>query len=264
MDSPEIRAVDDMAAQLGLRRVGWIFTDLEPDASGLAKYKRYIQPGDEESYVISGEEIINAALLQAQFPNPVPTRFSKKGHHGSKFTTVVVTGDENHQIVPRAYQASTQAMHLARGVYVCMYVGVCMCMCVGVWVWMGVSTFSPTHSLLLLYVWFLLLFFCCCCFELLQTTFCGRATRRRSWLCGLRPRTCLCQRSSSHNATSTTTRSSTRQTRCFPSHTSPSISLLVEGCVCVCVCVCLCLCACLCVCLYVPVCVCVCLLSSST
>lgn len=114
MDSPEIRAVDDMAAQLGLRRVGWIFTDLEPDASGLAKYKRYIQPGDEESYVISGEEIINAALLQAQFPNPVPTRFSKKGHHGSKFTTVVVTGDENHQIVPRAYQASTQAMHLAR------------------------------------------------------------------------------------------------------------------------------------------------------
>ncbi|EGD80460.1 hypothetical protein PTSG_11104 [Salpingoeca rosetta] len=114
LESPQIQQVDQMAKQLGLKRVGWIFTDLEPDANGLAKYKRYIQPGDEDSYVISAEEILNAAMFQNQHPNPVPPRFSTTGVHGSKFTTVVVSGDSEHQIVPRAYQASTQAMNLVR------------------------------------------------------------------------------------------------------------------------------------------------------
>lgn len=52
---------------------------------------------------------------QNQFPNPVPRKFSKKGVHGSKFTTVVVTGDQEQSIAPLAYQATTQAMHLMRG-----------------------------------------------------------------------------------------------------------------------------------------------------
>jgi nuclear protein localization family protein 4 len=44
LDDPDEALVDDMAAQLGLRRVGWIFTDLETESpqAGTVKHKRFV------------------------------------------------------------------------------------------------------------------------------------------------------------------------------------------------------------------------------
>ncbi|CAG2055216.1 unnamed protein product, partial [Timema podura] len=78
--------VDQLALQLGLHRVGWIFTDLVADdvTKGTVKHVRNI-----ESHFLSAEECIMAGHFQNQHPNPC--RFSPVGSFGSKFVTVCVT-----------------------------------------------------------------------------------------------------------------------------------------------------------------------------
>ena len=85
-------SVNQLAARLGLRPVGWIFTDLVPldTSTGTVKHFR----GNVNSHFLSAEECILAADLQAQHPNPC--RLSPEGHFGSKFVTVVVTGSSIH------------------------------------------------------------------------------------------------------------------------------------------------------------------------
>lgn len=98
--------VDSVATKLGLQCVGWIFTDLVQDkATGLQKNIRNIN-----SHFLSAEECIMAANFQNNHPNPC--RLSSEGHFGSKFGTVVITGDANNQIMPEAYQVSNQCMAL--------------------------------------------------------------------------------------------------------------------------------------------------------
>lgn len=82
-------SVNRIAERLGLRPVGWIFTDLVPlDVStGTVKHFR----GNVNSHFLSAEECIMAASFQARFPNVC--RLAKEGHFGSKFVTVVITGD---------------------------------------------------------------------------------------------------------------------------------------------------------------------------
>ena len=58
----------------------------------------------QDSYFLSAEECINAAHLQNKYPNPC--RWSSDGEYGSKFVTVVVTGDKENQIHFEAYQVS--------------------------------------------------------------------------------------------------------------------------------------------------------------
>ncbi|XP_063240534.1 LOW QUALITY PROTEIN: nuclear protein localization protein 4 homolog [Bacillus rossius redtenbacheri] len=101
--------VDDLARQLGLRRVGWIFTDLVADdvKKGTVKYERSI-----ESHFLSAEECITAGHFQNQHPNPC--RFSPVGFFGSKFVTVCVTGDQSNQVHMEGYQVSNQCMALVR------------------------------------------------------------------------------------------------------------------------------------------------------
>ncbi|XP_073976904.1 nuclear protein localization 4 isoform X2 [Rhodnius prolixus] len=101
--------VDEIAHQLGLTRVGWIFTDLIADNTqkGTVKHIRGI-----ESHFLSAQECIMAGYLQNQHPNPC--KFSPTGYFGSKFTTVCVTGDSKNQVHMEGYAVSAQCMSLVR------------------------------------------------------------------------------------------------------------------------------------------------------
>jgi len=110
LDDEAIDVVEGIAANLGLRRVGWIFTDLVAQdlKKGTVKHFR----GNISSHFLSSEECIMAADFQTQYPNPC--KLSPEGHFGSKFVTVVVTGDDSNQIHFEGYQVSNQCMALVR------------------------------------------------------------------------------------------------------------------------------------------------------
>lgn len=88
--TPDERAeeIDELAAKLGLRKVGWIFTDLIADnaASGTVKHIRGI-----DTHFLTAQECIMAGHLQNQHPNVC--KHSSNGYFGSKFVTVCVTGE---------------------------------------------------------------------------------------------------------------------------------------------------------------------------
>ena len=91
----------EIADRLGLQRVGWIVTDLDPDKDGLVKNIR-----NGETHFVSAEECIIAGRLQAAHPNPC--RLAPSGEFGSKFVTIIVTGKDDGQIDFRGYQVSNQ------------------------------------------------------------------------------------------------------------------------------------------------------------
>lgn len=82
------KEVDDLAAVLGLKKVGWIFTDLISDdaAAGTVKPVRGI-----ETHFLTAQECILAAQLQNQHKNVC--KYATNGSFGSKFVTVCVTGE---------------------------------------------------------------------------------------------------------------------------------------------------------------------------
>lgn len=104
-----IALVDDISRKLCIRRVGWIFTDLMPEdlKKGTVRYTRH-----EKSYYLSAQECITAAVMQNIHPSPC--RLSPLGVFGSKFVTVVVTGDKQNQVHMEGYQVSNQCMALVR------------------------------------------------------------------------------------------------------------------------------------------------------
>ncbi|EFA08302.2 Nuclear protein localization protein 4 homolog-like Protein [Tribolium castaneum] len=106
-DKEEI--VEELAQNLGLRRVGWIFTDLIPEdvQKGTVKHLRHIN-----SHFLSAEECIMAGHFQNMYPNPC--RFASGGYFGSKIVTVCVTGDKTNQVHMEGYQVSNQCMALVR------------------------------------------------------------------------------------------------------------------------------------------------------
>ncbi|KAL5019419.1 hypothetical protein ScPMuIL_005141 [Solemya velum] len=110
LEDPLQSQVNHVAQQLGVFPVGWIFTDLvaEDLSKGTVKNLR----GNISSHFLSAEECIMAADFQNKYPNPC--KLSPVGHFGSKFVTVVVTGDSNNQIHFDGYQVSDQCMALCR------------------------------------------------------------------------------------------------------------------------------------------------------
>lgn len=80
--------VDEIAQALGLRKIGWIFTDLvsEDSAAGTVKHLRGIN-----THFLTARECIMAGHLQNKHPNP--SKYASKGAFGSKFVTVCVTGE---------------------------------------------------------------------------------------------------------------------------------------------------------------------------
>ncbi|XP_002157402.1 nuclear protein localization protein 4 homolog isoform X1 [Hydra vulgaris] len=101
--------VEILASYMGLRRVGWIFTDLLPDEenSGLVKHLRH-----SKSHFLSAQECITAAHFQNKYPNSC--RDSSAGKFGSKFVTVSVSGHEDKHIHYDGWQVSNQCMALVR------------------------------------------------------------------------------------------------------------------------------------------------------
>ena len=99
--------VEEMAGKLGLVRVGWIFTDLVPRKQGGVKHVRNIG-----SHFLSAQECYTAGILQNNYPNV--TKMSPNGKFGSKFCTVLITGNADHAVHMEGYQVSNQCVALAR------------------------------------------------------------------------------------------------------------------------------------------------------
>lgn len=100
----EMEKVDSLAEQMGLQRIGFIFTDLTDagfgDGSVLCKRHK-------DSFFLSSLEIIMAARHQLRHSNV--SRFSEQGIFSSKFVTCVVSGNLETEIDIASYQVSTSA-----------------------------------------------------------------------------------------------------------------------------------------------------------
>ncbi|KAF2366502.1 Nuclear pore localization protein NPL4 C-terminal [Trinorchestia longiramus] len=103
LPDPNKAVVDEMARELGLSCVGWVFTDLIPldQSVGTVRHLRH-----SDTYFLSSHEVITAAALQLQHPNPCA--LASEGVYGSKFATVIVTGDSKNQVHMEGYQVSHQ------------------------------------------------------------------------------------------------------------------------------------------------------------
>nr|AAM47486.1 unknown [Squalus mitsukurii] len=107
LEDPKAEVVDEIAAKLGLRKVGWIFTDLlsEDTRKGTVKFIR-----NKDAHFLSAEECITAGDFQNKHPNVC--RLSPVNHFGSKFVTVLATGGPDNQVHFEGYQVSNQCMAL--------------------------------------------------------------------------------------------------------------------------------------------------------
>ncbi|KAH8304915.1 hypothetical protein KR018_004639 [Drosophila ironensis] len=101
--------VEAVAAALGLKKIGWIFTDLitEDATAGTVKQIRGI-----ETHFLTAQECITAGELQNRHPNPC--KYASNGVFGSKFVTICVTGDNTKQVHMEGYAVSAQCMALVR------------------------------------------------------------------------------------------------------------------------------------------------------
>ena len=99
LPDPKEDIIEEIAANLGLRRVGWIFTDLVALAGVGGKVRSY--RGGETHY-LSSQEIITAASYQNNAPNK--SALTEEGMFGSKFVTVCVTGNKDNDIQMEGYQ----------------------------------------------------------------------------------------------------------------------------------------------------------------
>ncbi|KAJ3041408.1 nuclear protein localization protein 4 [Rhizophlyctis rosea] len=109
LPDPREQEVDGIAKALGLTKVGMIYTDLTDDGTGQGTVicKRHA-----DSYFLSSAECIFAA--QKQDVHLTASKYSPTGHFGSRFVTVVVTGNEENGIEPFSYQVSNFAMAMVR------------------------------------------------------------------------------------------------------------------------------------------------------
>ncbi|KAJ3340531.1 nuclear protein localization protein 4 [Gonapodya sp. JEL0774] len=107
-DPDEARA-DQVAATLGLRKVGTIYTDLLDDGTGRGTVVCKRHAG---SYFLSSAESVFAA--HEQLRHPTPTRYSTSGTFGSRMVTCVVSGDQDGGITVFAYQVSNTAQAMVR------------------------------------------------------------------------------------------------------------------------------------------------------
>ncbi|XP_063825200.1 nuclear protein localization protein 4 homolog isoform X1 [Ostrinia nubilalis] len=107
LPDPKQPALDELARRLGLRRVGWLFTDLLAAAPGAVQHIRGV-----DTHFLSAQECITAGHFQNLHPSAC--RHAASGYFGSKFVTVCVTGDSNEQVHMEGYQVSAQCQALVR------------------------------------------------------------------------------------------------------------------------------------------------------
>ena len=87
VEDEKLKSADELALELGLERIGMIYTDLTDDGTGQSKVicKRHT-----DSYFMSSAECISMASMQHTFP--VVCKHSRTGKFGSRFVTCVLTG----------------------------------------------------------------------------------------------------------------------------------------------------------------------------
>ncbi|KII61767.1 Nuclear protein localization protein 4 [Thelohanellus kitauei] len=109
LDDPFENDFNTCAQALGYKKVGWILTDLliDPQEKG-----NVMETRSASTYHLSAQECITAAHFQNLHPNIC--KYSPSGVFGSKFVTVVVTGNDKGQIDFHGWQVSNQCMALVR------------------------------------------------------------------------------------------------------------------------------------------------------
>lgn len=109
LPDPNGDSVNQLARDLGLTCVGWIFTDLiaKNTLDGQVEHIR-----GKDSYFLSAYECVQAGYYQNKYPNIC--QLSSDGYFGSKFGTICVTGDKDNTIHMEGYQVSNQCMALVR------------------------------------------------------------------------------------------------------------------------------------------------------
>jgi len=107
LPDPNDEIVEEAASKMGLRKVGWIFTDLVPSATTANKVKHF---RGMDTHFLSAQEIITAGHYQNLYPNPC--KHTEEGVFGSKFVTVCITGNKDCEVEMVAYQVSNQCMAL--------------------------------------------------------------------------------------------------------------------------------------------------------
>jgi len=110
LPDPDETIVDKLAAKLGLRRIGWIFTDLIPNNNRSTNGPVLHHRGND--CFLTAQECIMTGWYQNKYVNSC--KHSADGYFGSKFVTVVVTGDAQGQIHFEGYQVSNQCMALVK------------------------------------------------------------------------------------------------------------------------------------------------------
>ncbi|CAG5032441.1 unnamed protein product [Parnassius apollo] len=108
-EDPRAELLAELTRRLGLRRVGWLFTDLLPRdlAAGTVQHVRGV-----DTHFLSAQECVTAGHYQNLHPSAC--RHASSGYFGSKFVTVCVTGDSNHRVALEGYQVSGQCQALVR------------------------------------------------------------------------------------------------------------------------------------------------------
>nr|CAG4644779.1 EOG090X05T8 [Leptodora kindtii] len=109
LDDPNGELVKSISSKLGMSEIGWMFTDLvaEDAAKGTVRHFRHAA-----THFLSAQECIMAGHFQSTHPNAC--RNSSSGYMGSKFVTICVTGDSQHQVHMEGYQVSNQCEALVR------------------------------------------------------------------------------------------------------------------------------------------------------
>jgi nuclear protein localization protein 4 homolog len=90
MPDPNQEKLKHLTKKLGLKCVGWIFTDLIMDDARQGTVKHF--RGNADTFFLSAEECITAGYFQNIYKNY--TKFCSEGYFGSKFVTIVVTGND--------------------------------------------------------------------------------------------------------------------------------------------------------------------------
>uniref|UniRef100_A0A8R1HY26 Nuclear protein localization protein 4 homolog n=1 Tax=Caenorhabditis japonica TaxID=281687 RepID=A0A8R1HY26_CAEJA len=108
------KKVDKLLEMLGLQRVGWIFTDLwtANSSEGTVHCTRH-----KDSFLLSAEECITAASMQNKYKNV--TDYCMDRYFGSKFVTVVASGDESLHVNFHGYQVSNQCAAMVEADILC-------------------------------------------------------------------------------------------------------------------------------------------------
>ncbi|UJR36531.1 hypothetical protein I4U23_029252 [Adineta vaga] len=112
LPDPHEAIVEKIAHRLGLRRIGWIFTDLIPNNKRIGTGPVIHHRGNANTCFLTAQECIMSGWLQNKHLNTC--KYSPDGYFGSKFVTVVVTGDASGQIHFEGYQVSNQCMGLVK------------------------------------------------------------------------------------------------------------------------------------------------------